>query len=193
MYSQGAHKMKNQPLSRKSPSQYTANTSVVQPWRYVLLIIICACLLAAGFFFAARQHFMSMDYGIRNSRLRKQVEDLESEKQRLMLAREVALSPAEIKKTARHLGFGEITIAAVTSAPAAKSPAASVSVTKVSDVKTPRFAVSPETKPVKAFYQQTVLKTAMTEKSAIAKPSKKLASAKVNGEKPALTAYAKLR
>lgn len=193
MFTEGAHKMKNQPQSRNSTTQYPANSAAVQPWRYVLLIIICACLLAAGFFFAARQHFMSMDYGIKNSRLRKQVEDLESEKQRLMLSREIALSPAEIKKTARHLGFGEITIATVTTAPAAKTPAASVSAVKVSDVNTPKFAAFPETKPVKAFYQQTVLKTALTEKPVSAKPSKKPASAKLNGEKPALTAYAKLR
>lgn len=63
-------------------------------------IFACVAVLACGFFFAARQHFSSMDFGMKNSRLRKQIDDLESEKRRLMLAREVSLSPAELKKAA---------------------------------------------------------------------------------------------
>jgi hypothetical protein len=63
-------------------------------------MLACLTVLACGFFFAARQHFSSMDFGMKNSRLRKQVDDLESEKRRLMLAREVSLSPAELKKAA---------------------------------------------------------------------------------------------
>ena len=35
---------------------------------------------------------------MKNSRLRKQIDDLESEKRRLLLAREVSLSPAEIDR-----------------------------------------------------------------------------------------------
>src|SRR3954447_14445874 len=63
-------------------------------------IAACVTVLACGFFFAARQHFSTMDFGMKNSRLRKQIDDLESEKRRLMLAREVSLSPAELKKAA---------------------------------------------------------------------------------------------
>ncbi len=74
-------------------------------WGYLVLTIICACVLAAGFFFAALQHFATMDIGFKNSSLRKQVEELEAEKRRLLLAREIALSPSEIAKTARKLGF----------------------------------------------------------------------------------------
>jgi hypothetical protein len=62
--------------------------------------VACMTILACGFFFAARQHFSSMDFGMKNSHLRKQIDDLESEKRRLMLAREVSLSPAELKKAA---------------------------------------------------------------------------------------------
>jgi hypothetical protein len=65
------------------------------PWRSVLLTLICACILAAGFFYAARQHFSTIDLGLKNSKLRKQIEDLESERRRLVLAREVSLSPVE--------------------------------------------------------------------------------------------------
>ena len=63
-------------------------------------ILACATVLACGFFFAARQHFSSMDFGMKNSHLRKQIDDLESEKRRLLLAREVSLSPTELKKAA---------------------------------------------------------------------------------------------
>lgn len=73
--------------------------------RTYTLMVVCGLLLVSGFFFAGRQHFASMDYGMKNSRLRKQVEELEAEKRRLLLAREVSLSPGEIKKAARKTGL----------------------------------------------------------------------------------------
>lgn len=63
-------------------------------------IFACVTVLACGFFFAARQHFSTLDFGMKNSHLRKQIDDLESQKRRLLLAREVSLSPAELKKAA---------------------------------------------------------------------------------------------
>ena len=57
--------------------------------------------LVAGFFGAARQHFSSIDYGIKNSKLRQQVEELEAENRRL-------LSPGEIKKFAKGFGMVEL-------------------------------------------------------------------------------------
>ncbi len=65
----------------------------------------CGLILISGFFFAARQHFSSMEYGIKNSRLRKQADDLRAEKQRLLYTREVAISPNEIKKAAKKAGM----------------------------------------------------------------------------------------
>jgi hypothetical protein len=62
-------------------------------------------MLVSGFFFAGPQHFSSMDYGMKNSRLRKQIDQLEAEKRRLLLTREVALSPMEIKKAAKKTGL----------------------------------------------------------------------------------------
>lgn len=62
-----------------------------------------------GFFFAARSHFASIDFGIKNSKLRKQIEELESDKRRLILSKEIALSPGEIKKAAKKLGLTEMT------------------------------------------------------------------------------------
>lgn len=71
-------------------------------WRNVVVLIFCGAVLACGFFFAARQHFSSMELGIKNSQLRKQLADLEAENRRLSLAKEVAISPMAIRK-ASHL------------------------------------------------------------------------------------------
>lgn len=78
------------------------------PWRYCLTTLACGLFLVAGFFGAARQHFSSIDYGIKNSNLRKQVEELEAENRRLLLSKEIALSPGEIKKFAKNFGMVEL-------------------------------------------------------------------------------------
>ena len=78
------------------------------PWRYCLTTLACGLFLVVGFFGAARQHFSSIDYGIKNSKLRKQVEDLEAENRRLLLSKEIALSPGEIKKSAKQIGMVEL-------------------------------------------------------------------------------------
>lgn len=79
------------------------------PWRYCFLTLICGVILVGGLFLAARQHFSAIDYGIRNARLRQQKENLEAERQRIRLNREITLSPVEIKKAARKIGFREMT------------------------------------------------------------------------------------
>ncbi len=73
------------------------------------VIIVCCLMLISGFFYAGRQHFSAMDYGMKNSRLRKQIDELDAEKRRLILAREVSLSPAEIKKAAKKAGLTDQT------------------------------------------------------------------------------------
>lgn len=78
------------------------------PWRYCLTTLACGLFLVAGFFGAARQHFSSIDYGFKNSELRKQVEELESENRRLLLSKEIALSPGELKKYAKKIGMVEL-------------------------------------------------------------------------------------
>ena len=74
---------------------------------YLLITVLCAVLVMAGFFLVAVQHFATVELGIKNSELRSQVEELEAEKRRLLLARETALSPAELARTAKRLGFVE--------------------------------------------------------------------------------------
>src|SRR5687768_1133977 len=99
--------MQNPSAIRKRPRATAASPSRELPWSFVLLAVICACVVAAGFFFAARQHFTSMEYGLKNSKLREQLQNLEAEKRRLLLAREVAHSPVAISKAARGLGMHE--------------------------------------------------------------------------------------
>ena len=74
---------------------------------YILLTVACAAFLAAGFFFAAKQHFAAMDLGMKNSTLRKQLEEMEAQNRQLVLAREIGRSPAEVKRTASNKGFRE--------------------------------------------------------------------------------------
>ena len=100
--------MKRKTKTRKvSRQKTTALPAIRLSWGYLLLAIFCACIMAAGFFFAGLQHFATMDLGFKNSNLRKAVDELEAEKRRLILAREVSLSPNEILRTARAMGFRE--------------------------------------------------------------------------------------
>jgi len=99
-------------MSKRKQSGKSKNQTVHRdqiPWKYCFLTLVCGLMLVAGFFFAARSHFASIDFGIKNSRLRKQIEDLESDKRRLILSKEIALSPGEIKKAAKKIGLTEMT------------------------------------------------------------------------------------
>jgi hypothetical protein len=79
------------------------------PWRYCLLTLVCGLLLVVGFFWAARQHFSAMDFGIKNAKLRQQKESLEAERRLLERNKEVSLSPGEIKKVAKKIGLQDLT------------------------------------------------------------------------------------
>jgi hypothetical protein len=97
----------NQIRTRPSPTARRETARI--PWTYFIVIALCGTLLAAGFFLAGGQHFASIELGMKNSELREQLKAIETENRRLILAREVALSPVEIKRTARSLGFVEHT------------------------------------------------------------------------------------
>jgi len=101
--------MKKRNLPKNSNREKIRREKDPLPWRYCLLTLCCGVFLVGGFFFAARSHFSSIDFGIKNSGLKKQLEDLESEKRRLTLLKEIALSPAEIKRAAKKLGLTEMT------------------------------------------------------------------------------------
>lgn len=91
------------------------------PWRYCLLTLVCGLLLVTGFFWAARQHFSAMDFGIKNAKLRQQKESLEAEQRRLSLSREISLSPSEIKKVAKKIGLQDLTAESIEVISAAKN------------------------------------------------------------------------
>lgn len=101
--------MKRRTLPKKKANDKIHREKDPIPWRYCLLTLACGALLVGGFFFAAKSHFASIDFGIKNSTLKKQLEDLEAEKRRLMWLKETALSPAEIKKAAKKMGLTEMT------------------------------------------------------------------------------------
>lgn len=100
--------MNRKKISKTKNSQNVRREQDSIPWRYCFLTLICGLILAAGFFLAARQHFTSIDYSIKNSQLRKQKNELETAQRQLLLAKEIALSPAEIKKVAKEYGYTEI-------------------------------------------------------------------------------------
>src|SRR6476469_5921202 len=85
----------------------TKTAPVRSRWRTYTLIVTCCLLTISGVFFAGRQHFSWMDIGMKNSRLRKQIDELQAEKRRLLLAREISLSPMEIKKAAKKVGLAD--------------------------------------------------------------------------------------
>ena len=130
----------------KQIRQLTAETTPT--WVYIAVTIACVCFLAIGFFFAARQHFTAMDLGIKNSKLRKQIEEMEGENRRLVLAREVVRSPLEMKRIAARRGLRN---ADEVFAPVA----ASVSTVRSSPMVQKTSMSSPvgkSDKPVKAYY-----------------------------------------
>ncbi len=101
--------MSGKKISSKKPNVKKRAEREPIPLRYCLLTLACGIILVVGFFFAARQHFSSIDYGIKNSRLKKQIEELETDKRQLILAKEIALTPSEIKKAATKLGLTAMT------------------------------------------------------------------------------------
>jgi hypothetical protein len=120
--------MQNSRAIKARSRSVVATSSRELSWSFILLVIACTCVVAAGFFFAARQHFTSMDYGIKYSNLREQMRTLEAEQRRLLLAREVASSPLAIRKAARGLGLEQPTheVATVRVQPAKPVPATTV-------------------------------------------------------------------
>jgi hypothetical protein len=100
--------MSRKKITKNTTPKKTTGERDPIPWRQCLLTLICGLFLVIGFFGAARQHFSSIDFGIKNSKLRKQVDELEAEKRRMLLTKEVVLSPGEIKKSAKKIGFTEM-------------------------------------------------------------------------------------
>jgi hypothetical protein len=187
--------MRKPNIRRARPSNASREIAPL-PWSYLVVLAICGCVLAAGFFLAARQHFASMELGMKNSQLRKQLEDLESENRRLLLAREISLSPAEITKTARNLGFLEINAPVVLPVSKPDKPVkAAAQIEKATPIQaTPvSLTMTSYQRPVKAASSEpavTKISSAKQTKNP-AKQPKKPETAKQKPVKPELTAIAK--
>jgi hypothetical protein len=133
-------------------------------WQYYAIATACCAVLVAGFFFAARQHFSSMEYGLQNSKLRRQLDELQSEKRRLLLNREIAISPTELRKAVRRIGFVD-TPSAQPETVKAQNPSAQRSVIKaIENAKT--SADRPANKVVKTVLSSPVAKPAGDNKQA---------------------------
>jgi len=123
-------KKRNLPKEKKQTVKHERDPI---PWRYCLLALFCGLLLATGFFWAARQHFGAMDYGMKNAKLRRDIKFLKEEEGRLMEEKEEALNPAVIRQRGEKRGLKNLAVEhlAAVSAPPDKvamiaSPKASV-------------------------------------------------------------------
>ena len=103
-----------------------------------------------------------MDYGIKNSRLRKQIDELEAEKRRLFLNKEISLSPAELMKVAKKLGFTQYVsdMSQITATPA------STVKSQKPDAATPIVQKTVIVKPVQPAKATAESKPARTERQA---------------------------
>ena len=133
-----------------------------QSWQYYATATVCCVVLVAGFFFAARQHFSSMEYGLQNSRLRRQLDELQSEKRKLLLNREVSMSPIELRKAVRRIGFMD---SPANRTDAVRSENISLQKAVVGAVETKRSDM-PSGKVVKTVMSAPVNKPSMTDKQA---------------------------
>lgn len=143
--------------ARTPQKRATQQRSEPKRWRTYSLMIVCGLLMVAGFFFAGRQHFSSMDYGMKNSRLRRQIDDLQAEKRRLLLAREISLSPGEIKKAAKKVGFSDSVeaqpeIAQIATSTKQKALPTTTAVAPIKPMVVRTASVSPVPVPIAAVY-----------------------------------------
>lgn len=162
-------------LPDKNKSQRNINKRNSIPWRYCFLTLFCGLILVVGFFFAARQHFSSIDFSIKNSRLRKQIEDLEAGKRRLILAKEIALSPAEIKKAAQKIGFRDMTASNIEVYRPNANPAERPKVEKSNEEKPKQSSPAKSDEEKKTEKETKIEKKQQTEKEKIDKSNPQIA------------------
>ena len=186
--------MRTRTARRARPADLSTRGIGRLPLSYYVVIAICGCIIAAGFLFAARQHFASMDLGMKNSKLRKQLEELETENRRLTLAREVALSPMEITRTARTLGFvsvgeGELTSPPTTPPAVNKVPETAQVEKKVSGERTGGFTHTAFQRPAGG----TIVKAELTASARNERTEQKPEGLRPRIVRADVTAVAKLR
>lgn len=70
--------------------------------------VIAGILIAAGFAFAAQQHFTALEQSRLNVEMQRQRERLKSEQKRLIYEREMAASPTQLEDRARKMGLQNV-------------------------------------------------------------------------------------
>jgi len=135
-------------MKKRNPVRNTQARKAGARSKYLMLAAVCGVIFVASLFFAARQHFSSIEYSIKNAKLRKQIEELEYNKRSLQLTREISLSPAEIKKSAKKLGLIDIS-----DSPA---PVLPVNTAAVEAPKSPKTAVTAKPAEAPKLVQKTV-------------------------------------
>ena len=92
-------------LDGKLKATETTVKSKAQPAsraRVLVGLIGCGALLAAGFMFSLRDHFMAYACGREEVQLKSQVDQISAERRTLEVKREHAVSPPEIDRLARQ-------------------------------------------------------------------------------------------
>lgn len=89
------HKL-NSPVARETDSRL---------WWNCIFGLIVGILSIGGFAYAAQQHFSAHECSRRNVEMQRQIERLRAERQQLLAQREIALSPAQLKKQAQKIGM----------------------------------------------------------------------------------------
>lgn len=96
-------------MIRRVPSKQRNNRIAREIDRSALtrlaLLFISGLIIAGGFLYAGRQHFIALRYGYETESLRKVREQLGEEQRRFLLEREAALSPGRVERAARELGL----------------------------------------------------------------------------------------
>jgi hypothetical protein len=103
--------MKKRNTSRSTRSNKRRADRKRIPLGTILITFLCGSIIFAGIFIAASQHFSSMSLGMQNSKLRKELDDFQAENRRLTLAKEIAMSPGQIRKLAHEIGMNDVDIA----------------------------------------------------------------------------------
>jgi hypothetical protein len=146
-------------ISRQAPQRRSS-------WQYYAAAVVCCAVLVAGFFLAARQHFSSMEYGLQNSRLRRELDELQAEKRRLLISREVSLTPAEIRKAVRRVGFVDDTDAVKDVPAKGEQPAAPKMVVRTAEVTKKDASTGPTNKVVPTVISAPANKPSLAGKQA---------------------------
>ncbi len=79
------------------------------PLQYFVMGLFCAGIMGVGFFFAAKQHFSSVELSMKNSDMRKIKQNLEAEQRKLRVEREEVSVPATIEKAGLKIGLRKFT------------------------------------------------------------------------------------